>query len=50
MQELRIYGYVRTDKEGLSQCGHFSDKGGGEPGEGVQFFAILWRTAFMDGS
>jgi len=31
-------------QEGLSQGGHFSDKGGGG-----QFFEIFVRTSFMDG-
>jgi len=36
---------ARTSGEmGLSQCGHFADKGGRD-----QFFAFFLRTSFMDG-
>jgi len=41
---FEIYGVsARTRGEGLSQGGHFSDKGGGG-----QFFCNFVRTSFMD--
>jgi len=38
---FEIYG-MSARTRGLSQCGHFADKGG-------QFFAILCGRLFMDG-